>query len=366
VEGQVKAQIALLQEFNQPLTIREIDVPPLEPGQVLVQVEAAGVCGSDVHMWRGKDPRTPRPIILGHEGVGCVIEVAGEKRDVDGVPLRAGERVLWNRGVTCGACYYCTVVKEPSLCTGRWVYGIYRSIHEPTFLNGCYATHIILDARTDIFHADEALDPAVLVPASCSGATTAHAFELTPVVVGDTVLIYGPGPVGAFAVAFARASGARHILVVGGTPQRLALCEQLGATLILNRHQTDAAIRREAVLDLTHGRGADLVVEASGSLAAMREGLDCVRHGGALSLVGFSTPVGGVTFPPFEKIVRKNLHLQGVWVSDTRHTRQAMALIELRPEAFAALVTHRFSLTEATAALETVARREAMKAVLIP
>jgi threonine dehydrogenase-like Zn-dependent dehydrogenase len=362
----VKAQIALLEEFNQPLVIQEMDVPPLELGQVLVQVEAAGVCGSDVHMWRGEDPRTPRPIILGHEGVGRVIEVAGEKRDVDGVPLRPGERVLWNRGVACGACYYCTVAKEPSLCTDRWVYGIYRSIHEPTFLNGCYATHIILDARTDIFHADEIVDPAVLVPASCSGATTAHAFELTRVSVGDTLLIYGPGPVGAFAVAFARAGGARHIVVVGGTSPRLALCEQLGATLLLNRHHTNAQARREAVLDLTHGRGADLVVEASGSVAAMREGLDCIRHGGALSLVGFGMPVGEVTFPPFETVARKNLHLQGVWVSDTRHTRQAMTLIESRPEAFAVMVTHRFPLVEATAALETVARREAMKALLIP
>ena len=362
----MKAQIALLDEFNRPLEIREVSVPPLEPGQALVQVEAAGVCGSDVHMWRGKDPRTPRPIILGHEGVGRVVDVAGEKRDVDGVPLRPGQRVLWNRGVTCGMCYYCVVVKEPSLCTDRWVYGIYRSVHEPTFLNGCYATHILLDARTDIFRVGEAIDPAVLAPAGCSGATMAHAFELTPVSVGDTVLIFGPGPLGAFAVAFARASGARHIVVVGGTPQRLALCKLLGATLLLNRHQTDADARREAVLDLTHGRGADLVVEASGSVAAMWEGLDCARYGGALSLVGFGTPVGDVGFPPFEKLVRKNLHLQGVWVSDTRHARQAMTLIETQPEAFAELITHRFSLAEATIALETVARREAMKVVLTP
>lgn len=362
----MNAQVALLEEFNQPLAIRELDVPPLEPGQVLVRVEAAGVCGSDVHMWHGHDPRTPRPIILGHEGVGRVVEVAGEKRDVDGLRLQPGERVLWNRGVTCGMCYYCTVVREPSLCTDRWVYGIYHSIYEPTFLNGCYATHILLDARTDIFHADEALDPAVLVPAGCSGATMAHAFELTPVSVGDTVLIYGPGALGAFAVAFARASGARYIVVVGGTPQRLALCKLLGATLLFNRHQTDVDTRREAVLDLTQGRGADLVVEASGSTAAMREGLDCVRHGGVLSLVGFGTPVGDITFPPFEKLVRKNLHLQGVWVSDTRHTQQAKTLIESRPEAFVALITHRFPLAEATTALETVARREALKAVLTP
>jgi threonine dehydrogenase-like Zn-dependent dehydrogenase len=264
-------------------------------------------------------------------------------------------------------CYYCTVVKEPSLCTNRWVYGIYRSIHEPPFLNGCYATHIILAAQTDIFHANETLDPAVLVPAACSGATMAHALELTPVSVADTVLIYGPGPVGAFAVAFARrAGGARHIIVVGGTPRRLALCGQLGATLLLNRHHTDAGTRREAVLDLTNGRGADLVVEASGSVAAMQEGLDCIRYGGALSLVGFGTPVGDVSLPPFEKLVRRNLHVQGVWVSDTRHTRQAMSLIEAQPEAFAALVTHCFPLTRATTALETLAHREAMKVALIP
>ncbi len=362
----MRAYVVLLEEFNQPLAVREMDVPPLQPGQALVQVEAAGVCGSDVHMWRGKDPRTPRPIILGHEGVGRVVETAGEKRDVDGLPLRPGERVLWDRGVTCGTCYYCTVAREPSLCPDRWVYGIYRSIQEPTFLNGCYATHIILEARTDVFHADENLDPAVLVPASCSGATAAHVFDLTPVTVGDTVLIYGPGPLGAFAVAFAQAGGARHVVVVGGTPERLALCERLGATLILNRRQTDAEARREAVLDLTHGRGADLVVEASGSVAAMREGLDCIRHGGGLSLVGFGTPVGDVTFPPFEKIARKNLRLQGVWASDTRHTRQAMALVESQPEAFAALITHRFPLAEATTALETVACRQAMKAVLMP
>lgn len=362
----MKAQVALLEEFNQPLAVRVVNVPPLEPGQVLVQIEAAGVCGSDVHMWRGKDPRTPRPIILGHEGVGRVVEVAGEKYDVDGVALHPGERVLWNRGVTCATCYYCTVVREPSLCTNRWAYGIYRSIHEPTFLNGCYATHIVLDARTDILHASEAIDPGILVPASCSGATVAHAFELTPVAVGDTVLIYGPGPVGAFAVAFAQVGGARHIVVVGGTPERLAVCEQLGASLILNRHQTDAETRRQVVLDLTHGRGADLVMETAGSVEAMREGLDCVRHGGALSLVGFGTPVGDVTLPPFEKIARKNLRLQGVWVSDTRQTRQAMAIVESQPETFASLVTHRFSLVQATAALETVARREAMKAILIP
>ncbi len=361
----MKATVALLREFNRPLVIREMPVPALTEGQVLVQIEAAGICGSDVHMWRGLDPRTPRPIILGHEGVGRVVEVVGDKRDVHGERVRPGDRILWNRGVTCGRCYYCAVLKEPSLCINRWVYGIYRSINEPTYLNGCYATHIILDSHTDLFCVGGDLDPALLVPVSCSGATVAHAFELTPVTAGDTVVVLGPGPVGAFAVAFARAGGAAQVIVVGGTPERLALCKRLGATHILNRHHLPPPEQIAAVRELTHGRGADLVVEASGSVAAMRTALEMVRHGGAVSLIGFGTPVGDVAFPPFERLVRKNVHLQGVWVSDTRHTFQALSLVLAHPDELS-LVTHRFPLEEATHALEVVARREAMKAVIVP
>ncbi len=362
----MKSRVALLTEFKQPLVFQDLDVPPLEDGQVLVEVEAAGVCGSDVHMWCGRDPRTPRPIILGHEGVGRVVSVAGKKRDTDGTPLRPGDRVLWNRDVTCGTCYYCTILKEPSLCPGRWVYGIHRSVHEPTFLNGCYATHIILDARTDIFHVDETIDPTVLVSASCSGATMTHAFCLTPATPGDTIVVLGPGPLGAFAVALARASGARHVVVVGGTPHRLAICQQIGATLVFNRHETSTETRREAIFDLTHGRGADLVVEAAGSTVAMREGLDVVRPGGALALVGFGTSVGNAVLAPFESLVRKNVRLQGVWVSEARHTRQALAFIESRPTTFATLVTHRIPLSEASIALQTAASHQAMKVVLVP
>ena len=361
----MKATVALLEEFDRPLVIRDVDIPPLTAGQVLVQIEAAGICGSDVHMWRGLDPRTPRPIILGHEGVGRVVKVVGEKRDVHGDLVHPGDRLLWNRGVTCGRCYYCTVLKEPSLCINRWVYGIYRSINEPTYLNGCYATHIILDARTDLFRVGDDIDPAVLVPVSCSGATVAHAFELTPVTVGDTVVILGPGPVGAFAVAFALAGGAAQVIVVGGTAERLAFCERLGATLTINRHHLSPPEQIATVRELTHGRGADLVIEASGSVAAMRTALEMVRHGGAVSLIGFGTPVGDVAFPPFERLVRKNVHLQGVWVSDTRHTLQALSLVLTHPDRLS-LVTHRFPLKEATQALKVVARREAMKAVIVP
>ena len=362
----MKATAAVLRSFGQPLALEKVEVKPLAPGQVLVEVEAAGVCGSDVHMWRGKDPRTPLPIILGHEGVGRVVEVNGDRLNIHGQRLQVGDRILWERSVTCGQCYYCAVLHEPALCSQRWAYGIHRSLEVPPHLNGCYASHLVLDPRTPLAPLGNDEDPALFVSASCSGATAAHGFELSPARVGDTVIILGPGPLGAFSVSLAQAGGAEQIMVIGGTGMRLELCQRLGATLTLNRQETSIGERLERVRDLTHGRGADLVVEASGSVAAAEEGLGLLRHGGTLSLVGFGTPVGTMALAPFEALVRKNVRIQGVWVSDARHTFQATSLIRQNRSAFAELVTHRFPLTQATQALEAVANREAMKAVLLP
>ena len=362
----MQAIAAVLARFDQPLALEGIEIPALGPGQALVEVEVAGVCGSDVHMWRGQDPRTPLPIILGHEGVGRIVEVAGERRDVHDQAVAPGQRVLWERGVTCGRCAYCATLHEPALCPSRWVYGIHRSRSVPPHLNGAYATHIILDGQTPLIPLAEGEDPATFVAASCSGATAAHGMALSPASIGATVVVMGPGPLGAFSAALARAQGAEHVVVIGGTAERLALCARVGATALLDRHALDEAQRREAVLSLSQGRGADLVVEASGSVAAAHEALSLVRPGGAVSLVGFGTPVGAMSLLPFEALVRRNVRLQGVWVSDLRHTLQAVSLVRQQPQAFAELVSHRFPLAQATVALRAVERREAMKAVIEP
>lgn len=362
----MNALAAVLTQFNCPLEMTEIPIPTLSPGQVLVEISAAGVCGSDVHMWRGQDPRTPRPIILGHEGVGRVVDAKGPRQDIYGRTVTAGDLISWERGVACGHCYYCAVLHEPSLCAERWAYGIHRSSLVPPFLNGCYASHVILDARTDIIPLNDADDPALMVAACCSGATAAHTFDLVHVETGDTVVVFGPGPVGVFSVALARAAGAAQVVMIGGSAGRLALCQDAGATTVLDRHATSIDERRQTILDLTQGRGADLVIEASGAVPAATEGLDLLRRGGTLALVGFGTPVGEMTLAPFEQIVRKNVRVQGVWVSDIRHALRAVSVIRRNPRALAGLVTHRFPLQQATEALGAVERREALKAVLVP
>ncbi|MHB0869562.1 MAG: zinc-binding dehydrogenase [Chloroflexota bacterium] len=360
------AKAAVVTAFNEPLVLKEVPIPTLRPGELLVRILAAGVCGSDVHMWHGQDPRTPLPITLGHEGVGQVVEVAGPRATVDGEPLKPGDVVIWNRGVVCGHCYWCTVARTPAICPNRWAYGIHRSFDAGAHLNGCYADHLLLHPDTDILLAPKDIAPETLVAASCSGATTAHAFDLCPCHPGDTVLVQGVGPLGAFAVAFARAGGAQEIIVVGGTESRLALCKTLGATTLIDRNATSTEERKAVIMELTNGRGVDLAIEAAGSVEAFQEGPSLIRTGGAYAVAGIAEPRGMVPFEVFRDLARKNLRLQGVWVSDTHHLRRSISLVKQNPQGFAALVTHRFSLGDATAALETVDRRQAMKAVILP
>jgi len=364
-----KARQMIIERFNEPLVLHEVEIPPLKPGQILIELEASGVCGSDVHMWRGKDPRTPLPMILGHEGVGRVAEMtAAESWTVDGRRVRVGDRIIWNRGVSCGRCYACTILHASSLCPSRWVYGIHRPADQPPYLNGCYSSHLILRPGTDLFLVPEEIAPEVLVAASCSGATAAHVFQHAKVEAGDIVVIYGPGPLGAFCAAFARSKGAREVVMVGSARSRwrMDLCCALGATQTLVLGETDFQGRGEAIKELSGGRGADLVIEAAGSSMATMEALEMARIGGHVSLVGYGEPGGEVPIKPFEHIGRKNLHLQGVWVSDTRHLRWALELVYGDPEPFAQLVTHRLPLEEVNRAMELVQLREAMKAVLVP
>jgi len=355
----------VLEEFNKDLDMKEIEIPPLTEGQLLVKITASGVCGSDVHMFKGEDPRIPLPMILGHEGVGTVVEVKGKKLTVDREELKEGDNIIWNRGVSCGECYFCKVKNTPSLCPERWVYGISKSCKEKPYLNGCYADYIILFANSDIFKIPNEIDPAVLVPASCSGATAAHCFDYINPKAGDVVLIQGPGPLGIFATYFAAHHGASQIIMIGGTEKRLEMSKKFGATITLNRYIMSIEERKKEIMDLTHGRGADYAIEAVGQPSAVKEGLQLVRSGGVYLSVGFGEPNGSIEVNCFEDIVRKNLTYQGIWVSDTLHLYRAINCILRDIELFSSLITHRFPLEKANEALKVMDNREAIKAVLI-
>ena len=363
----MKTLAQVLTAFGRPLEMREFDLEPLGEGEVLVRVTAAGVCGSDLHMAAGQDPRTPLPIVLGHEGVGEIVEMRGPRRDADGRPLRAGQAVIWNRGVVCGRCFYCAR-GEHHLCPERFVYGIHRGTADPPHVGGCYTQYLPLDARTDLVAIDDVprARRRTLVTAACSGATAAHAFDHFEPAEGEAVVVQGAGPLGCFLAAMARERGAGPIIVISRSPGRLETARRLGATHTASVLDTSADERRALVHSLTGGRGADAVYEAVGRAETVREGLGLVRPGGRYVSAGFGQPGGTMACDPFADLVRPDLKVIGVWVSHTRHMRRALALVRLHLDDFAAMVTHALPLAEANAAHDLMRRGEAMKAVLEP
>ena len=362
----MKGKASVMTAFNAPLEMREYDVSPLAEGEVLIRMRVAGVCGSDVHMWNGNDPRTPVPIILGHEGFGEIAEVRGTRTDIFGRELKPGDLVLWERGIMCGTCYYCVVKKEPSLCPTRQTYGISLSCADPPHFRGCYAEFLHLLPSAKFIKVDFEVDPKVLVPATCAGATAAHTAELCEIQRGDAVVIQGPGPVGLFVLAFALDSGAGEVIVIGTEADRgrLEICKEFGAGHTLVIGDTTLEERRSFVMERTHGIGANVVIDCTGTPKATLEGLRLTAPGGTYALPGIATPVGEVPFKLFEDIARKNVRVQGVWVSDTGHLYQAMRIVQAARYPFEKIVTHTFPLEEATTALEKMHSREAMKAVL--
>ncbi len=354
----MKTMAMVLEKYNSPLRLREVEIGSVSPGETLVSMLASGICGSDVHIWRGKDPRTPLPLIPGHEGVGIIRNTGGKAYDVLGESLSPGDLILWDRGIVCGKCYYCCVMKTPFLCPDRKTYGIMR--------NGCYAQDLILVKETRILKVNKDVDPALLASASCSGATAAHAVELSEISPGDTAVIQGPGPLGIFVLAFCLQKGAECIGVTGriGDEARLRFCREMGADFTVNIDEIPLMERIDLVKNQSAGRGANVVIECTGSPDALEDGLKMVAPGGTYCTPGIAVPHESIPIDWYQDIVKKNLNLKGVWVSDTSHLYQAAKLVEKGHFPLKGFVTHRLSLEKANEALRLAETLEMIKGVL--
>src|SRR5919108_1971505 len=145
------AKAAVLERFNAPLQLRDFPVPvKLDPGAALVRTEMAGICGTDVHLWKGQLPIS-LPVILGHETVGRIeLLGAGLERDWNGQPLKPGDRVTWNSATSCGQCHYCAEKNQPTRCPNRRAYGIGYRCDQPPHLLGGYAQYHYLHPGTTL------------------------------------------------------------------------------------------------------------------------------------------------------------------------------------------------------------------------
>ena len=283
---------ALLVEPGKPMEIGEVQVPDvIERRALLVRTTAATVCATDVHLWEGlvasKDAGADLPLILGHEMTG---QVAGMGEDADrdslGRALRIGDRIIWTHGF-CGQCEQCVVEHQPTLCTNRRGY-MQTSATKYPYLTGGFAEYCYVFPTSGRVKVPDTVPDAVASAASCALRTVVHAFDRT----GDieerhAIVIQGCGPLGLFSTAKAAVSPAAQIIVVGGPETRLALAREWGATETIDVEAVpDPADRVGQVLELTSGRGADVVLEMSGVPAAFAEGMAMLRPGGRYTVVG--------------------------------------------------------------------------------
>ncbi len=364
-----EVRAAVLTAYEKPLEFRAYpSIEKVGPGEALVRVEMAGICGTDVHLWLGQ-LAIPLPVILGHETAGR-IEKLGDGLTVDwrGQALQVGDRVTWASSVICGQCYYCRQKNQPTRCVGRKAYGISYCADEPPHLRGGYAESILLCAGTAIFRIPDTVPTESVIGAGCALVTAIHGIERTKIAWGDTVVIQGTGPVGLAALAIAKEAGAARVVAIGGPAHRLRMAKDFGVDAVIDIAAVkDAAERRKLVIGEVGPYGADVVIECVGHPVAVNEGIELCRDGGKFLVLGQYADAGTIDFRP-HAITRKQLQVIGSWGFEPRHVHAALGLLERSDwkTRFANEITHRFPLSEANEALETVRQWRSGKTVIVP
>lgn len=358
---------AVMTAPNEPVELWSLEDPVLEPGSVLLETVASEVCGTDVHLHRGRLEGVPYPIVPGHVSIGRVLESVGVEEDAVGEPIIPGDLVtFYDVHEVCGRCYQCSVARQPNRCPHRRVYGITYSAHDGPL--GGWAERIYLKPGVRIFKLPDCLSAEDVIGGGCGLFTGFAAIERCELQMGDAVLVQGSGPVGLSVGAFAALRGASLVMVIGTPAPRLELAHSLGADVTLSLDEDPAPARRERVMELTHGRGADVVIEASGNPEAIPEGLDLLRNGGTYVVAGHYTDAGPVTINPHVDINRKHAQVRGQWGTDFHHVVRALRMLAKHHDRlpFADAIGGRYTLERAGEALEDVAKLRVTKAIITP
>ncbi|MFO7742695.1 MAG: zinc-binding dehydrogenase [Anaerolineae bacterium] len=289
-------------EIGRPLEEREIPPPEVGDRDVLVRVEAAGICHSDAHYRAGNSPVGPLPITPGHEVAGVVEEVGARVTN-----LAAGDRVCLHYLITCGDCPYCAQGSEQFCIEGSMI-GKYR--------DGGYAEYIAVPARSAVLLPDEIPfeEGAIMM---CSSATSFHALRKSRLTPGETVVIFGVGGLGMSAVQLAHAMGALDVYAVDINAERLAMAGRFGAVPI-NASEIDPV---ERVRSLTGGRGVDVALELIGLPLTMRQAVQ------SLAVFGRAVMVGIASQPLEIDTYRELLGREGEAIGASDHLLQELPLL---------------------------------------
>ncbi len=332
------------------LEIAEVPIPHPGPEEVLVQVEAASLCGTDLHInqWdQWSQQRIKPPLTLGHEFAGTVVEVGKQVRQV-----KVGDYVSAESHITCGMCYHCRT-GQAHMCENTRILGVDR--------DGAFTTYVAVPEAV-IWQNDRSRLPpeiATLQEPFGNAVFATSAQDLA----GKSVAVLGCGPIGLFTIGICRASGASVVLASDLSPFRIGLAGKMGASAVLDVRQSDdvPGWYREQ----NEGFGVDVVFEMSGSPRAITDAFKIVRNGGRVILFGI--PSRPVEIDVAEALIFKNLNvlaLNGRRIFETWYkTRWLLesGVVDLRP-----LITHRYPIDSVDTALGQLQAGEACKIIVFP
>jgi threonine dehydrogenase-like Zn-dependent dehydrogenase len=363
------------------LRVEEYPYPTeVEPGAVILQMQASGICGTDKDTYRGETEQyagteharsTPFPIIQGHENVGVVVELgAGGATGYDGTPLAVGDRVVPAPNRSCGHCRYCAEGFPYYFCRNLENYGNSLSSSQPPHLFGGWSEYLYVLPGTPMFKVPAGLPTNVAMLTELFAVT--HSLDLAATMPrpggfrrGDTVVVMGVGPVGLVHAAKAALSGAGQVIAVDRYPARLDIAAAVGATdCVVTDDDSETAAKVHALAP----RGVDVVVDATGYPASFGPALAVLRDGGTLLEVGAFVDLGRVPVNPAE-ILGRSLTIVGVAGEDARSYDSTLRLLADHHETvpFDRAVTHSFPIERADEAMQIALQGgEAMKVVIVP
>ncbi|GIW82550.1 MAG: galactitol-1-phosphate 5-dehydrogenase [Gemmatales bacterium] len=283
----------LLKEYKK-LEVTDVPEPEMGENDVLVAVQACGICGSDIHGYDGSSGRRIPPLIMGHEAAGIIRDVGRNVRH-----LAPGMRVTFDSMVSCGQCHFCRR-GHANLCDHRRVLGVSCDEYRQ---HGAFAEYVVVPQHI-VYPIPDSLrfDHAALVEAV---SVAIHATNRTPISLGDTAVVVGSGMIGLLVVQAARLAGCSRVIAVDLDDEKLHLAKELGATDLFNPKSVDVA---NEVRQMTEGRGADVAFEVVGASATLQTAIASVRKGGAVTLVGNLAPQVEL---PLQSVVTREITLYG-------------------------------------------------------
>ena len=369
------------------IELQEFPYPKVQPGAMLMKMELSGVCGTDKHTYRGEtkqyagteaERNIPFPVIPGHENVGVIAELSREAQrglEFYGRELREGDRVVMCPDVVCGRCWYCRHTHGYPWCDSVRGYGNAFSTAEPPSLFGGWAEYMYILPEVFVYKVPEGIPPELAVLAepfavtfALDEAAQASALPGGGVGAGDTVVVQGVGPLGLCCLIKACILGAGEIIAVDLSDFRLDMAREFSADHTLNARRTTREERIACVRNLTEGRGADMVVGCTGVPESLTEGLEMLRKGGVYIELGNFVDTGVIELNVHRHIVARNARIIGL--TNHPYTKYDASLRLLKKYGrrfpFERIITHRYPLAEAEAALLKSLEPDSMKVVIQP